>query len=142
MSKELPRPKIDYILLIAVIFQGLSGLFGGIGLIIDPSGKMLNIPIEWLQGSPFNNYLLPGIILFTILGVFPIIVLIWLLKRNYKGWIGSVVLGVALLIWIFTEIIIIGYQTTPPLQLIYGILGLIILILSSIPKERYFYVSE
>ena len=141
MSKELPRPKIDYILLIAVLFQGLSGLFGGIGLIIDPSGKMLNIPIEWLQGSPFNNYLLPGIILFTILGVFPIIILIWLLKRRYKGWIGTVVLGIALLIWIFTEIMVIGYQSDPPLQLIYGILGILILIMAFIPAEKRFYHS-
>ena len=141
MNKHLSRPKTDYILLIAVLFQGLSGILGGIGLIIDPSGSMLNIPIEWLQDSPFNSYLLPGIILFTVLGVFPIIVFLWLLKKNSKGWVGSIMLGIALLIWILTEILIIGYQSDPPLQLIYGILGILILITSFTPMEKRFYHS-
>lgn len=124
------------VLIAAVIFQGISGMAGGIGLISDPTGKSLNIPIEWLQGSPFNNYLLPGILLLIVLGIYPLIIAIGLLRNKYWGWMGSSYLGIALLIWIIVEIMVIGYQADPPLQLIYGLLSIIILILVYLPGTK------
>ena len=47
----------------------------------------------------------------------------------------ALVLGIALLIWITVEIFIIGYQESP-LQLIYGFVGLLILILTLLPSVR------
>lgn len=122
-----------YILSILVLFQGLSGMVGGTGLIIDPSGELMNIPVKWLSGSPFPDYLIPGIILASILGIYPLISFIGLLRR--KDWAVTATrnLGFALIIWIITEIIVIGYQSEPPLQLIYGILGLVILLISYFP---------
>lgn len=123
-----------YILSILVLFQGASGIVGGTGLIIDPSGELLNIPITWLKGSPFPDYLIPGIILASILGIYPLIAFIGLLRRHDWAVTATRNLGFALIIWIATEIIVIGYQAEPPLQLIYGILGLIILLISYFPK--------
>lgn len=127
------------ILIACIIFQALSGLAGGIGLILDPTGASLGIPQEWLSNSPFNDYLIPGIILFTVLGIFPAFVSVGLWKEKYWGWLGSLSLGTALLIWIIVEIIFIGYQSNPPLQLIYGILGIVILLLTSLSRVKKFY---
>jgi hypothetical protein len=138
----MKKPVTVKILIILIVFQALSGLFGGAGLIIDSSGKFLNIPLEWLEGSPLSDYFIPGIILFAVLGIFPSIVIIGLLKSKYWGWIGSVLLGIALIIWIIVEIIIIGYQADPPLQLIYGILGVIILSLCFLPNIRRYYLKS
>jgi peptidoglycan/LPS O-acetylase OafA/YrhL len=129
------------ILMVSVLFQALSGLGGGIFLIADPTGETLNLPLSFLRDSPFTDYLIPGIILFTVLGVYPLIVSAGLWKRKYWGWLGSILLGIALLIWIFVEIIMIGYQSEPPLQLIYGILGIVILFLALLPSAKNYFIE-
>jgi hypothetical protein len=130
------------ILMVSVLFQALSGLGGGIFLIADPTGETLNLPLSLLRDSPFTDYLIPGIILFTVLGVYPLIVSAGLWKRKYWGWLGSILLGIALLIWIFVEIIMIGYQSQPPLQLIYGILGVVILFLGLLPSTKNYFIER
>jgi uncharacterized membrane protein YfcA len=76
-----------------------------------------------------------------VLGVYPLIVTVGLWKRKYWGWLGSIFLGIALLIWIFVEILIIGYQSEPPLQLIFGILGIVILFLTFLPGTKNFFIE-
>jgi len=142
MTTKQSRPISDYLLLILVLFQGLSGIAGGIGLILDPTGASMNIPLRWLQGSPFQTYMIPGIVLFTVLGLFPLACFIGLLKRSRLAWFGSLLIAVALLIWIFVEILIIGYQTQPPLQAIYGAVGVLLLLLVLLPSVKQFYALE
>jgi CDP-diglyceride synthetase len=139
MANNRSKPASVFILLLLVLFQGLSGLAGGVGLVLDPSGKSLQIPINWLDNSPFNDYLIPGFILLIVLGVFPFITLYRLWFKMKWAWLFAFVLGIALLIWIGVEIIIIGYQPDPPLQLIYGLVGLIILILLFLPSVQNYY---
>lgn len=130
------RPVGLYLLMLVLLFQGLSGVAGGIGLISDPSGSTIKIPVEWLQGSPFNDYLIPGIILFTVLGIFPLAVLFGLWIGRSWSWFAALLVGLALIVWILVEILIIGYQPEPPLQLIYGIVGVIILVLVLLPSVK------
>lgn len=47
--------------------------------------------------------------------------------------------GLGLVIWIAVEIAMIGYQAEPPLQLIYGMLGLGLLALTFAPGARRYY---
>jgi hypothetical protein len=136
------RPVILYFLMALVIFQGLSGLIGGVGLVIDPTGKSLQIPIEWLDNSFFDDYLTPGLILLIVLGFYPIVVFYGILKNLSWSWFATLFLGIALLIWIGVEIVIIGYQASPPLQLIYGLVGLLILVLVLSPPLKRFYKAE
>ncbi len=139
MNERKKRPALIYALMVLVAFQGLSGLLGGFGLISDPSGKSLQIPIDWLEGSPFENYLIPGIILFFILGIYPLIVLFGLWKNALWSWCGALLLGIALIIWIGVEILIIGYHMQPPLQLIYGTVGLLILFVALMPPVKNYF---
>jgi hypothetical protein len=52
--------------IILLFFNAVSALYGGWLLISDPSGKSLELPLYWLDHSPFENYLTPGIILFEL----------------------------------------------------------------------------
>jgi hypothetical protein len=135
------RPFAAYLLLFLIFFQGLSGLFGGAGLVLDPSGRSLQIPIVWLENSPFENYMIPGIILLIVLGVFPLVVLFALLKKINWAWTGTLLLAIALLIWLGVEILIIGYQADPPLQAIYGVVGALMLLLVLLPPVRRYYTG-
>ena len=123
-----------YFLMGLILFQGISGLFGGIALVIDPSGELLQMPLSMLAGSPFNTFLIPGIILLIILGIFPMVIFYGLWKRTNWAWSGALMVSAALIIWIGVEIWMIGYHSEPPLQLIYGLLGLILLGLVTLPS--------
>ncbi len=126
-------------LMVLVTFQGLSGIFGGIGLVLDPTGSTLQIPLEWLKGSPFPDYLVPGIVLLVILGLYPLAVFYGLLRRIQLAWHASLLLEIALLTWLGVEILVIGYQAEPPLQAVYGTVGILILICTLLPSMRYYF---
>jgi hypothetical protein len=124
------------LLFLTVLAQALSGLAGGFGLMVDPSGQTVGLPAAWLEGSPFRNYFIPGLILFTVLGVFPLVVVWGLWKHRRWAHAGSLLVGLGLVIWILVEICVVGYQAEPPLQAIYGLLGLLIVALASAKSVR------
>ena len=135
---ELPkekeaRPASVHLLAGGLLFQGLSGIVGGVALVTDPTGGVVRISLSWLDGSPFGDYLIPGLILLTILGVFPLFALYGVWKRLRWGRHAAAVVGAALAVWIGVEILIIGYRPEPPLQLIYGLLGVGMIFLASLP---------
>jgi hypothetical protein len=138
MTNQQSRSITVYLLMAALLFQGLSGVAGGIGLV----GGGLQFPLSWLEGSPFDDYFIPGLILLVVLGIFPLIVFYGLWTRQYWGWLGALLVGLALIIWIVVEILIIGYQPQPPLQLIYGVLGVIIVVLGLLPGVRRYYTMR
>ena len=84
------------------------------------------LPLGALAGSPFETYLVPGAILFGVLGLGPLIAarLTWL--RHPFAPVAAFIVGVALLIWVAVEISIIGYSNEPPLQAVYLSLGAVI----------------
>jgi len=153
MKKQSKRPVTVYILIFFVFFQAISGLCGGIALIISPTGELLQLPISFLNGTPFNNYIIPGLTLFTLLGIYPAIVLIGLIVRlnwkifNYiniykvQHWslTGSLYTGIMLILWIDVQIMLIGYDHY--IQFIYALLGVIIVISSLVPSVKTYYLN-
>lgn len=141
VHERLRRPPAAYALLGLTLFQGLSGLAGGFGLMVDPTGAHMEMPLEWLEGSPFSSYLVPGIILFSVLGIVPLIVAFGISAGRPWAWVGSLFVGVAVLIWLGVEIATVGYQAWPPLQVIYGLVGTTILILAFAQSVRDFLLE-
>ena len=54
------------------IFLSVSALGGGAALMLGPRGEILRPPMSLLERSPFDSYFLPGLVLFTVLGIGPI----------------------------------------------------------------------
>lgn len=80
------KSKVSRNLLIALLaFLGLGAIGGGAVLIISPSGKLMGMPLAMLDTSPFSNFLIPGIILFLVLGLLPMFLLIALLKNPHQN---------------------------------------------------------
>jgi len=123
-----------YLMMALILFQGVSGLFGGFALVADPTGAVLSMPVTLLEGSPFDNFFIPGLILLTILGIFPVVVFYGIWMRADWAWTGALLVSTALIAWIGFEILMVGYHDDPPLQLIYGLLGLILLGLVMLPS--------
>ena len=103
-------------------FIGAGAIAGGLQLIIVPDGSCMGMNPDILIHSPFPNFLIPGIILVTIIGLGNLFGF-WLSLRRIKfAGIGGVVLGIGLIIWILVQIFFIGWGSWyQPLYLILGI---------------------
>ena len=138
--------------LILLAFLGLSAIGGGGALIISPSGKLLGgLPLSILDHSPFNDFLIPGIILFVILGVFPILIIVALLQKKVSkfaerfnlfsdmhwAWTFSIYIAFALIIWIQVETIFV--QGVGWLQTFYMLYSIPLLIAALLPQNRNIY---
>jgi hypothetical protein len=105
--------KIKVATIIILLFNAVSGLFGGLSLIIDPSGKMMQMPIEWLAPSPFTDFLIPGIILLLFIGLFSLLVaILTIIKSKYYEYL-VILEGVILFIWLSVEIIMLKLFYAP-----------------------------
>jgi hypothetical protein len=125
-SNRQSSPAVRRALWLTLAFQGVTAVGGGAGLVADPSGELISIPQQWLRGSPFSDYLVPGLILLTVLGIGPLIVAAAVQRRRPWAKSAAFVVGVVLAGWLGIEILTIGYQPNPPLQLIYAIVAVAI----------------
>jgi len=122
--------KIVYRLLFGLhLFVGIGALAGGLAAITNPLGPM-GMPTEPLKNSPFSNYLIPGIILFVVIGLGNIFsAIMFRFKSRFQGYISSI-FSWALMIWIIVQCIILN--TVISLHVIYFAIGLIEAVLSMI----------
>ncbi len=103
------------------LFIGIGGIAGGIGLLLKPSGANMGMNTEVLTGSPFQNYLVPGLTLLLIIGVGNLIgSAASFLRYRYSGEL-TVFLGGFLALWIILQVIWLGLVSW--LQPVYFLLG-------------------
>lgn len=121
--------KLYKIMLFLHLFVAIGAIAGGSAAIISPKLPM-GITVDTLKYSPFSDFLIPGIILFVVLGIGNIFSAIMMfLKSKYQGYISSV-FSFALVIWIIVQCIML--RTIVSLHVIFLIIGLIQSIISII----------
>ncbi len=104
-------------------FIGLGALGGGFMLVRDPSGSALELPMSLLEGSPFPDFLIPGMFLFAVNGVGSMIGAgLSFTRRRYAQEI-AIVLGAILIAWIVIQVVIIS--SFHWLHVLYFILGVV-----------------
>jgi hypothetical protein len=79
--------------------------------------------VSALVDSPFDTYLVPGLILFVILGLGPLVAAGLALRRHALAPLAACAVGLALLVWLAVAIAIVGFTMTPLLQPFYLLLG-------------------
>ena len=93
-------------LLVIHIVIGIGALGGGYACLADPINPA-GVSIELLKGSPFETFLIPGIVLFGLFGIGNCVSCILLVKRfTYHGYIAAI-LGGAMIIWIVVQVMVI-----------------------------------
>lgn len=115
------------ILIFLHIFVGIGALYGGGVAVLNPVNP-LGISVDVLQNSPFSNFLIPGIILFLVVGVGNILAAAFLVKKfNYNLYISHF-MGLALVGWIVVQCIMM--RTINILHMIYFAIGALVTVLS------------
>ncbi|HET7037742.1 MAG TPA: hypothetical protein VFI42_18850 [Thermomicrobiaceae bacterium] len=105
-------------------FAAISAIGGGIGL----AGGGLEFPLDWLAGTPFTSYTVPGLILGVVVGGSQLIALVASLRHASWAMAASLWAGVIMLGWIVGEVLIVGSHggVMIGLQALYFIVGLLI----------------
>lgn len=147
--KSIRQKLLICLLSLLHIFLGINGLTGGILLVIKNDGSLLGMNVDWLNRSPFKNYLIPGMLLTLFLGMLPIITFIGLIKRrNWRitdlfnlyrnknwAWSFSIYTGIIAIIWITVQLILTQYFWIQPVIIFNGLFILIVTLLPEVMKN-------
>jgi hypothetical protein len=91
---------------------GVGAIFGGGLLILGPDGHLLGMPTKMLAGTPFDSFLLPGILLFSFVGVVPLGAAVLTLRGSPAAPLSAVAVGLLLVGWISVEMVMLGGPQT------------------------------
>jgi hypothetical protein len=115
-------------------FGALTTLAGGIGLLTGAIGA----PLDWLEGSPFVDYTIPGLSLAIIVGGSMLLAAATIFTGREIGVLASSLAGLAIMIFEIVEAPVIdpyagsSLSLALSLQVFYFALGLVIFVLAAI----------
>jgi hypothetical protein len=90
------------------ILLGVGALFGGGQFIIAPDGHLLGMTVKSLAATPFHSFLIPGILLFTFVGVGPFVAAALTARRQAVAPLAAVAVGLTLLVWVTVEMVMLA----------------------------------
>ena len=106
--KQRLLPPVARLALALEVLLGIGAVFGGGALVLAPDGHLLSMPTSMLAGSPFRDYLIPGLVLFTVIGVYPLVAAVMAYRRVPIAPVAAMGVGVALMGWIAIEMVMLA----------------------------------
>lgn len=131
------KTKVYRILAISLLFfLGFWALLGSSALLADPTGTLLQIPLEYLKDTSFEDYLIPAIVLLLTIGISSIVIATTVIRKikNYPFFI--MIQGTLLLFWLTAQLLLNIDFYTPYLHLPFYLIGILLLSLGFIIREE------
>ena len=149
----MKRPLELYVLYLLYFIIIAGALPAGFGMVTESTGVTLGMSPQVLVNSPFSSFLAPGIILIVCIGLLPLYTLFGLIAKPhwqwagvfniYKGrhwaWAYSLYCGAIIVGWILIQITMIQYSILQP---IIGGIGLLIIILTVLPRTMQYFDTQ
>ena len=111
--------------MITEAFVAVTAIAGGgvlvLGALMPTTATVFSPPDEYLLGTPFSSYLVPGLVLALVVGGLHTAAFILDLTRHPWRVLAAATAGFALLLWIFVQMIYIPFSF---LQAVYFAAGL------------------
>jgi hypothetical protein len=100
------QPTWQRITLLCVLgYEGAGALLGGILLVAEPDGRLMDMPVDIMHGF-FPDFLVPGLILIG-LGILNTAAFVAVLRRTRTDWLlAGLGLG-GLAVWFIVEIVVL-----------------------------------
>ncbi|NDL66973.1 hypothetical protein [Anaerotalea alkaliphila] len=119
---RLLGPVADGTLVVVHLLVGMGAAAGGVAAMTNPTNP-LGVPVELLKGSPFQDFFLPGIFLFVMLGMGNLDALfLGFLKPAFRGYAGFL-LGGLLVVWILIQCWML--QAVASLHVLFFVIGVL-----------------
>jgi hypothetical protein len=94
-----------------------------------------DVPREWLEGTPFEDYFIPSLVLFVVVGGCLLAAAIAVFAGLRLARRAALTAGVVVLVWVAVETLIIGYVSWMQPATTFG--ALVILLLAwLLPRRR------
>lgn len=123
------------LLFLLVCFTALSAVFSGLLMISNPDENVMKLSITLLQGTPFKDFLIPGIFLSVLVGGSNLLAAFYNIKRHANRYNRAIAGGIILCGWIVAQIILL--QTFHWLQFVYLGIGLLIVLIAYQLKGKW-----
>lgn len=113
---------LRWTLVALTLFTGVTAIAGGAELITWPEGSpWIGLDVAMLEGTPFDDFLVPGLLLFFLVGVPNLVAGVLASRSNRWAEIAGFGAGGALTVWIVTEMVLL--QMAHWLQILYLAVG-------------------
>lgn len=153
-NNKRTRPAALWILIALLVLLGVGAIPSGLLLVLAPDGHLMRMPVTMLEHSPFSDFLIPGAILLTLLGIYPLVVAYALWRRpgwrwpdainpfkeSHWSWAASLAAGVILIVWIIVEMFML--REVVFLQVLYLVWGIALVLLALLPSVRRYCARE
>jgi hypothetical protein len=107
----IPRPELHaagWIAIAGLVVLGIGAIAGGAALVLAPDGSAMGFETSILGGSPFRDFLIPGLILGGLFGIGSLVVAVAGVRRARSAPFLAFGVGCAQMIWIVVQVSIIG----------------------------------
>ena len=108
-------------------------MIGGVLLAVAPDGSLLSADVAALEGSPFTDWRLPGLLLGGFVGGGFLVAGTW---QRRKGWHArelSMLAGLGLIAFEVAEVAWIGFQ---PLEGVFALVGAAVVALAAASRQQ------
>jgi hypothetical protein len=118
-------------LVIVDAFVALAAIGGGLALALGMEGG--RFPLAWLEGTPFADYVAPGLILAVAVGGSAAVATVAVVRDARGGGRASVVAGAVLVAWIVGEMLVLtgDGEIMSPTELVFLVTGVVTMTLGA-----------
>ncbi len=104
--RPLARPRYVWLGVAIELLTAILAIPVGLMLITDPTGAGIGLPADWVQGSIFGTYFVPGVYLFAMNGLGMVVAAALTVAGHwFAPWLQGT-LAVGLIVWILVQLIV------------------------------------
>jgi len=115
-------------LIVLTAFVTLTAIAGGMLLIMDQEGTSLHLTTPMLKNTPFDNYLMPGILLIALVGGVNGAALVSQLTKSSLTFRWTIAGAVVLIVWTIIQMLI--FNGASWLQVLFLFIGMFLVLLT------------
>jgi hypothetical protein len=127
--------KMKAVLFILISFIALTAIVSGLLMISYPYGEIMNLSPRLLNGTPFKDFRLPGILLTVLVGGVNLLAVFYNMQRHANRYNWAMAGGFMISGWIVVQMILI--QTAHWLHFVYLGAGILIILLAYQLKGKW-----